>query len=64
MSHLQTEEFAGTVDELEAICADGAEAEETNGRSQPGALYEALRQRDAWLRKAWGRTSPVVVEFS
>ena len=63
MSHLQIEEFAGTPDELEAIGADVAEADETNARSQRSALYEGLRQRDAWLRKAWGRTSPVVVEF-
>ncbi len=63
MSHLQIEEFARTPDELEAIGTDVAEADETNGRSQRSALYEALRQRDAWLRKAWGGTSPVVVEF-
>jgi hypothetical protein len=62
MSHLQIEEFAGTPDELETIGAE-AEAEETTGRSQRNALYEALRHRDAWLRKAWGRTNPIVVEF-
>jgi hypothetical protein len=61
MSHLQIEEFVITPDDLEAIGADVTEADD--GRSQRSALYEALRQRDAWLRKAWGRPSSVVVEF-
>ena len=40
-----------------------AEIEQTRSDAYRKTLYEGLRQRDAWLRKAWGRTSPVVVEF-
>lgn len=63
MSHLQIEEYVPSPDELEEIGVNVAEAEDTHSRSQRSALYEGLRQRDAWLRKAWGRTSHVVVEF-
>jgi hypothetical protein len=40
-----------------------SEIEETRSDSYRRTLYEGLRQRDAWLRKAWGHTSPIVVEF-
>ena len=40
-----------------------AEIEQTRSDSYRKTLYEGLRQRDAWLRKAWGSTSPAVVEF-
>ena len=57
MSPLQIED---NPHEFEQIGADVAEAEDTSARSQRSALYQELRQRDAWLRKAWGRASPAV----
>lgn len=60
---MQYDQSVRNQNELEEIRMDVAEAEDTNSRSQRTTLHEELRQRDAWLRKPWGRSSQIVVEF-
>ena len=63
MSQLQIAESSTLLDGSDLITATVSEIEETRSESQRKALYESLRQRDAWLRKAWGRASHTVVEL-
>lgn len=63
MSQLQIAESSTLPDDSDLITATVSEIEETRSESQRKALYENLRQRDAWLRKAWGRASQTVVEM-
>jgi hypothetical protein len=62
MSQLQIVERASPQNASDDVDVT-AEIEQTRSDSYRKTLYEGLRLRDAWLRKAWGSTSPVVVEF-
>lgn len=55
MRHLQINEGLRGEDDLEQSGANVVELEVTGFPWQRSALYEGLRQRDAWLRKPWGK---------
>ncbi len=63
MSQLHTIERMSPRTDSDPTDVAVSEVEEARSDSYRRTLYEGLRQRDAWLRRAWGRTSPVIVEF-
>lgn len=65
MSQVQNADHANAREGSHLVSVHMAEAEDTNSVVHRNALYESFRQRDAWLRKAWGRASaPILVEFN
>ena len=61
MSQLQNDD-TNVRDNMNQTTIHGVGIDDTKADANRRALYESFRQRDAWLRKAWG-PSPAVVEF-
>ncbi len=62
MSQLQTAKHTTVRDDVNQTI-QGVAIDETNSDANRRALYESFRQRDAWLRKAWGPASRIEVDF-
>ncbi len=63
MSQLQTAEHTTLRHDVNERAIHGVAIDETNSDANRRALYESFRQRDAWLRKPWGRARHIEVDF-